>query len=224
MSDRRTRRNALVRWLVHRVYAVRGRRDGRRGLPLVSLAGGQPSPLLHRLGDDVVREVALLRALEVDDTVELRVSLAKLVGPAGERDREEQRLQHLLIRLQELQENDPDSVRRLGEEDLPEEFVQRRRRQEHERRVRSARKRVETQRTEVSKIAAKEHALRASLTEARRATEAQVRLVGAERKAEAAAYLHGALRTHPERPLLSALVPELAPRVPARPSTDEAKR
>jgi hypothetical protein len=68
----------------------------------------------------------------------------------------------------------------------------------------------------ISGLAAKEHALRAGLAEARRSTEAQLLLVGAERKAEAASYFNGALRTHPDRPLLSALVPELAPRLPRR--------
>jgi hypothetical protein len=182
----------------------------------VSIAGGQPSPALYRLRDEMVREAAALHAHEVEETVAVRVSLARLVGPAGERAREDARLQYLQARLDDLKAQGPRSDRRLGEEDLPEGLVQLRREREHERRLRASRKRVEEQRTAISTLAAKEHALRAGLVEARRATETQLQLVGADRKAEAVSYLNGALRTHPERPLLSALVPELAPRLPRR--------
>jgi hypothetical protein len=43
--------------------------------------------------------------------------------------------------------------------------------------------------------------------------------VGAERKAEAATYLDGALATHPQRRLLSALAPQLTPTIPRCPTT-----
>jgi hypothetical protein len=202
--------------MLRRAFAARGRRDGRRALPLVSIAGGQPSPALYRLRDEMIREAATLRAEEVEQTIAARVSLARLVGPAGERAREESRLQHLQARLDHIKADGPRTDLRLGEEALPLGLVQLRREREHERRLHVARKRVEDQRTAISALATKEHALRASLAEARRSTEAQLRLVGAERKTQAASYFNGALRTHPERPLLSALVPELAPRLPRR--------
>jgi hypothetical protein len=181
----------------------------------VSSDTAHPSPVLDRLRDQMSREVAHLRAAEAESTAATRVSLARLVAPAGEHAREEQRLEELQARLKEVTEAGPATGRRLGEDDLPEELVQLRREREHNRRLRAARKRVEFQKTVLSTLSAREHALRAGLVEARRSTDARVRLAGAERRSEAVTYLDGALGTHPQRRLLSEAALELTPRLPA---------
>jgi hypothetical protein len=221
-TSRPGRGGALTRWVRHRMYASRGRRDGRRSLPLLSSDTAYPTPVLDRLRDQMAREVAQLRAAEVEATAASRVSLAGIVAPEGERAREELRLQELLARLEVVKATGPSTDRRLGEDDLTEAFVRLRRQREHDRRLRGARKRVELQRTVVSALASREHALRAGLEEARRSTEAQVPLAGGDRRSEAVTYLDGALGTHPQRRALSEVALKLTPRPPARlMTTDE---
>ena len=218
-KSRPTREGVLSRWVRHRLYASRGRRDGRRSLPLMSSDTAHPTPVLDRLRDQMAHEVAHLRAAEAESTAATRVSLARLVAPAGERAREEQRLEELQARLHEVTNTGPATGRRLGEDDLPEALIQLRRQREHLRRLRAARKRVEVQKTVLSTLSAKEHALRAGLDEARRSTAARVRLAGAERRSEAFTYLNGALGTHPQRRLLSEVALELTPRLPVHLAT-----
>jgi len=164
-------------------------------------------------------EVAQLRATEIEETIATRVSLARIIAPEGERAREELRLEELVEREEEVRANGPATNRRLGEDHLPETLVSLRRQREHDRRLRAARRRVELQRTVLSALAAREHALRAGLVEARRITDARVRLAGAERRSEAVTYLDGALGTHPQRRLLSEVALELTPRLPAHLTT-----
>jgi hypothetical protein len=215
----RPRRSALVRWLSHRQYAMRGRRDGRRGLPMVLPDAHEPSPTLLRLNDAITREVDALYAEEAQATVATRVSLARLLAPEGDRAREEERLEELLARVDRFRAVGPATDRRFGEEELPDQTVRLRREREHDLRLRSALKRVEDQRTLLASLMTEEEALFAHLREARRVTDSQVHLVGAERQAEAASYLDGALATHPQRRLLSMLTADLTPTIPSHPTT-----
>jgi hypothetical protein len=215
------RRSALVRWLVHRQYAMRGRRDGRRALPFVQPDAYELSPTLRQLNDAVTREIDSLRVEEAEATVATRVTLARLLAPEGDRAREEDRLEELLTRLQRVRAQSPATDRRLGEAHLPDEMVQLRRNREHERRLRVAAKRVEDQRTLLARLMADEDALFAALREARRVTESRIRLVGTERQAEASTYLDGALATHPQRRLLGVLAPELTPTLPSHHTTTD---
>ena len=218
-QSRPRREGVLSRWARHALYRSRGRRDGRRSLPLVTPETAVPTPVLDRLRDQMSREVAQLLAAEVESMVPTRVSLARLVAPEGERAREEARLHEMLVRLEEVRAGGPATDRRLGEDHLPDALVRLRRQREHERRIRAARKRVELQKSTVSGLAAREQALRAGLVEARRSTDARVQLAGAARRSEAASYLDGTLATHPQRRLLSEVALELTPRLPAHLAT-----
>lgn len=220
-GSRPTRERLLSRWIRHRRYASLGRRDGRRALPLVSADTAHPTPVLDRLRDQTSREVAQLRVLEVEQTAATRLSLSCIVSPAGERAREELRLEEFLTRLEEVRASGPATHRRLGEDDLPEALIRLRRQREHDRRLRAARKRVETQKTVISALDAREHLLRTSLAEAQRSTGARVQLAGAERRSEAVTYLDGALATHPQRRVLSEVALGLIPGLPAHLRSDE---
>lgn len=204
----------VVRWLVHLMYTARGRRDGRRGLPDVSGDGTQPTPALRHLADEIAWEADLVVARAVSDAAATRVALAKLTAAGGGLDRENQRLQLLIERRDAVVAEGPQAGRRLGEEELPESFVLRRRQREHQKLVRKAAKKVEDQRTALSKLAAHEEVLRAQLAENAREVEAQLRLVGADRRAEASCYLNGAVRTHRHRARLMTLLPVLMPSAP----------
>ena len=219
--SRPTREPLLFRWIRHRRYASWGRRDGRRSLPLVSPDTAHPTPVLDRLRDQTSQEVAQLRAVEVEETAATRLSLACIVAPAGERAREELRLEEFVARLEEVRASGPATHRRLGEDDLPEALIRLRRQREHDRRLRAARKRVETQKTVVSALAVREHALRTGLAEAQRSTDARVRLAGAQRRSEAVTYLDGALATHPQRRVLSEVALGLMPGLPPHLTTNE---
>jgi hypothetical protein len=205
----------MQRWLVHRVYAMRGRKDGRRGLPLVTDDVARKTPLLVRLGDEISCEASVIDAMAVRETAPLRVGLAKLTAPGGEIDRERDRLDRLLSRREALMTAGPETGRRLGEDALSDDLVERRRRREHERSTRRLDERIEAQRTVLSNLAARERGLEVQLAEASREVDARLRHVGANRRAEAATYLTGALRTHRHRPLLLAAIPELTPEMPS---------
>lgn len=204
----------VVRWLIRRLYGLRGRSDGRRALPLVTHDGGQRTPALRRLGDEIVWEANDVLAHAVSKGAPTRVALAKLTAAGGEIDRETDRLQLMLARRDAVLAEGPHTERRLGEDGIPDFLVALRRQREHERRLRKAEKKVEGQRTLLSKLAAQEQALRAQLLEITRDTDAQVRLVGVERRARASMYLNGAVRTHRQKPLLMASLAELTPSVP----------
>lgn len=208
------RRWLLIRWLVHRVYAARGRRDGRRGLPAVSSDGATPTPTLYHLADEMGWEADLLVAQAVSDATATRVALAKLTVAGGQIDRERDRLQLLIERRAAVLSDELTGERRLGEEDLPDCVVVLRRQRERHKRLRRAEKRLEDQRTALAQLVAHEEALRTQLSESARHLEAQIRLVGAERRAEASSYLNGALRTHRQRTLLMPVLPDLLPSVP----------
>jgi hypothetical protein len=51
----------------------------------------------------------------------------------------------------------------------------------------------------------------ASIAEEEASAAARTRLVGRSRRAHSTSYLNGALGKHPDRPLLTAFLPELAP-------------
>jgi hypothetical protein len=205
------RRSPLRRWLVHLRYTIRGNIDGRRGLPLVSADGAQRTPTLHRLAEQVAVEVETIQAQATAATSEARVAVAQLEAPGGVLARAQQRLQSMQERLDEVIAAGVETGRRFGEETLPEELVAARREREHDRRVRRARKRVEDERTVLSGLLAEQQRLVAGIEQEVANAAARTRLVGRSRRAHSTSYLNGALGKHPDRPLLTTFLPELAP-------------
>jgi len=205
------RRSPVRRWLVHLRYTIRGNIDGRRGLPLVSAEGAQRTPTLHRLAEQVAVEVETIQAETTAATSDARVALAQLRAEGGVRDRAQQRLASMVERLDEVVAAGVESGRRFGEETLPDELVTARREREYARRVRRARKRVEDERTVLSGLVVEERRLAASIAEEEASAAARARLVGRSRRAHSTSYLNGVLGRHPDRSLLTAFVPELAP-------------
>jgi hypothetical protein len=205
------RRSPVRRWLVHLRYTIRGNIDGRRGLPLVSAEGAQRTPTLHRLAEQVAVEVETIQAEATAATSDARVAVAQLQAEGGVRDRAEQRLASMVERLDEVIAAGAETGRRFGEDALPEELVAARREREYDRRVRKARKRVEDERTVLSGLVVEERRLLASIAEGEASAAARTRLVGRSRRAHSTSYLNGALGKHPDRPLLTAFLPELAP-------------
>jgi len=208
-------------WLANIRYALRGRIDGRRGMPTVSGTGAQRTPSLHRLADEVAIDVQRVHAEGLARTSDERVELAELTVTGGRRTRAEQRLSTVVARLEEIESADPLTGRRFGEEHLPEELVSSRRRREHARRVKQARKRVEDERTALSELLSRQGFLEASIDDELSHAEARAQLAGGVHRSKATSYLNGALRKHPDRPLLSALTPQLMPWPPSSSGTIE---
>lgn len=177
----------------------------------MSDTGAQRTPSLRRLADEVVVEIQRVHAEGLARTSPDRVELAQLTATGGRRTRAEQRLTTMIARLEEIESTDPLTGRRFGEEHLPEELVSTRRQREHARRLKQARKRVEDERTALSELVSRQGLLEASIDEALSHAEARARTVGGVHRSQATSYLNGALRKHPDRPLLSALTPQLMP-------------
>ena len=211
----RQRHWLAARWLSSLRYALRGRIDGRRGLPTVSTTHAQRTPTLHRLADEVLLEIDALRAEGQARTADQRVELAELTATGGRRTRAEQRLESMVERLKEIQATGAQTGRRFGEEHLPETLVMARRQREHARRIKQARKRVEDERTALSEMVSQQGKLEASIHEELAQADARTHLVGRIRRSQATSYLNGALRKHPDRPLLSELTPSLMPWAPS---------
>jgi hypothetical protein len=207
--------DSFVRWLAHTKYAVRGYLDGLRGIPLIADGTAHASPTLRRLADEVTAEREATQALGRKWTTPERMELAQLIAAGGRQDRAAQRLATMTERLEEIEATGPQSGRRFGENQLPNEIVASRRQREHERRVKQARKRLEDGRTELSELMSAQRRLETSIEEQLKQSDSQARVVGRAQQSRATTYLNGALRTHPERPLLCAETPQLMPWAPA---------
>jgi hypothetical protein len=200
-------------------YFLRGLRDGRRGLPVVSPDSAHTTPTLRKLAGDVyvARERVLAEGL--GDTAEADIELARLDGPGAQLTRALQRLTTMEERLDEVLAAPLPTGRRFGEEHLPEELVRSRRQREHTRKVKQARKRVEDERTTVAHLRTRASELEATTRASREMTESIRRVVGHRSRLEATSYLSGALANHKDRPLLSGHLDELMPW--ARPAPDD---
>jgi hypothetical protein len=201
------------RWLTHLGYAWRGRIDGRRGMPLVTSATALRTPTLHRLADEVRVATEQVRARGQQATAAERIELAELTAAGGPQGRVAQRLATMTERLEEIEAADPQTGRRFGEDHLPDALVATRRQREHTRRVKQARKRVEDERTALSELLAQQGHLEASIDEQTQLAESQARTAGHARRTHAITYLNGALRRHPDRPLVSLNTRQLLPSV-----------
>jgi hypothetical protein len=201
------------RWLTHLGYARRGRIDGRRGMPLVTSATALRTPTLHRLADEVHDEIERVRARGQEATAAERIELAELTAAGGPQGRAAQRLATMTERLEEIEAAGPQTGRRFGEDHLPDELIATRRVREHARRVKQARKRVEDERTALSVLLAHQGQLEATIEEQTKLAESQARTAGHARRTHAFTYLNGALRKHPDRPLVSLNTRQLLPSV-----------
>ncbi len=209
----RPRQSFASRWLAHLGYARRGRIDGRRGMPLVTSATALRTPTLHRLADEVLVETEQVRARGQEATAAERIELAELTAVGGRQGRVAQRLTTMMERLEEIEATGPQTGRRFGEDHLPDELIATRRQREHTRRVKQARKRVEDERTALSELLAEQGRLEASIEEQTELAESQARTAGHVRRTHAITYLNGAMRKHPDRPLLSLNTRQLLPSV-----------
>lgn len=204
------RRRTGGRWVRLR-YRWRGYLDGRMDLPAVPETKAHATPTLERLAQQVRREQDALQTRLVELTAADAISLAPLQGPGGERERAEERLAEMERRLAEMRRHGPAAHRRLGEQHLPEELIQSRRRREFERKERTARKRVEDEKTRLSDVVQRIHELKERILAARREAEAQARLVGEAQQTLATHYFNGVIRTHSEPEVVTERLRELSP-------------
>lgn len=191
-----------------------GRRDGKRGLPVVAGVdpGGTPRLAeIHRTCQAHVDRIRLdVVAACAEDRVR-EVELEKYVIPrALERRAEAER------RLDALRREGVRPGRRLGEDRLPQDLLDRRREQEAGRRLARAMKRLEDERTEVLKAQGELEATRRRLLDMRHAAHAQAEQVHAWASRRATRYLQGAQRRHPDRATFAAVFSQFLPVAPTR--------
>lgn len=202
---RRTWRDFVVGW-----------RDGRRGIPLLLVAGEgvavAPSGHLHsmwaQLAQDLATEHRWLLAQTREDRMEFAVYEPK-IGYLFQSLRESE------DELSATIAQGPATGRRLGERALPEDQVQRRRRLEHEQRVREVREEIAKQRNELSALGSRKLALESSIEAALRESVARgQRSIGATNH-RIAAYLKGAARTHSSTADLAQAAVTAGPELPS---------
>lgn len=212
---------ARLGWLrLHPALFVSGMLAGRRGLPAVAPDGAQLTPMLHRIHADFVQQAETVRAEALAATSGARMALATLTVPYGELWCREQQLDEAQRRLADVVEVGVATGRRAGEADLDDEMVGERRRREFEQRKLAATHQVEGERAEVSKTALLISRWEAVVTERDGLARARTVALRAAAVNRAAAYLAGALRTHPDRESLTAHLSRLLPALP----TDEDRQ
>lgn len=192
--------------------SLAGRRDGRRGLPLVDDETAAGTPRLEEIHRSSRSHLDRIRGEVLADSagdVAREVELAENTLP-----RAKERLAEAESRLDDARSARVASGRRLGEESLPQDLVDRRREQESRRRIGRAMQRVEDERTEVRRAAAELEAVRRRLR--RRADEAyaEAEQVYAWASRRATRYLHAALRRHPDRAAFAKAYPAFLPPPP----------
>jgi len=191
-----------------------GRRDGRRGLPVVTEADLSGTPHLaeiHRTCHAHVERIRLEVLAAIAEDLVREVELERHVIPRAVERRDEAEL-----RLNDLRREGVRLGRRLGEEHLPQDLIDRRREQEAGRRLARAMKRLEDERTEVLKAQGELEVTRRRQLDMRHAAHAQVEQVHAWASRRANRYLKGAQRRHPDRATFSAVFSQFLPVAPTR--------
>lgn len=207
--SRRWRRTSLIR------DHLAGRRDGRRGLPLVrrssDAASVEPPGHLLVIWSDAEHRIDLRFRELLTQTSADRVEHAA-AGP---------RLETLQARIAEFQQRlaalmaaGPATGRRMGEAELPESLVLRRRANEFERKARYLRKEITESRNGLVALEVRQLELAERIDVALDAAQSDGRALATTAERRVAAYLKGAGRTHPDPSALIAAAPTLSWRPP----------
>jgi hypothetical protein len=177
-----------------------GWREGRRGLPvLVRADSGKVTmvptgQLLSTWAGADARVHDVYRKL-IARTGDARVELAS-IEPS--RELLNGRIDDLGAQLRHALAAGPGTDRRMGEDNLPESLVVRRRAQEHDRRIGYLRRTISEARNSLQALDSREKQLHESVRVALDAARAQARLILADADCRVAGYLKGACRTHPD--------------------------
>lgn len=192
-----------------------GRRDGRRGLPLVrpNADGAVVEPPGHLLSIWTHAEHRIdLRFRElVTQTSQDRVEHA---AAAPRRQLLQLRISEYEKRLAAHLAAGPETARRMGEADLPDSLITRRRANEFERRSRYLRKVITESRQELTALEVRQLELAERLDVALDAAQSDGRGLVTQAERRVAAYLKGAGRTHPDPSALIAAAPDLRMKQP----------
>ena len=173
--------------------------DGRRGLPVVNAASGQLAlvPTGHMLaawalaGQQIDDSYSALISLTADDRVEY-------ASAEPRRNALLVRVEEYSDRLAQLVETGPARERRMGEKNLPESHVTRRRAGELERRKRYLRKEITEARNELVALETRQLHVEARIQVALSAALGDAKVIGTQADRRVASYLTGACRTHPD--------------------------
>lgn len=175
--------------------SIRGRQDGRRGLPKEAEGGSWDSPVLageraayeEFCAGTWARHQASVRE-DHENVRNLTERITRLEGEAGELDRE----------IRELEEEEPEVFRKFGEENISEAQVQLRRKREHDRQAegrKQARKELEWK---ISEAREERERSRNRILEADHAVRLLCEKVGDHTRMRMAAYWRAALKEHGE--------------------------
>ena len=191
-----------------------GMRDGRRGLPVVAGDTVHGTPRLEEIHTECRAHLDRLRRAVITASAAdyaREVELAEHVLP-----RAKERLAEAELRLEAARSAGIIPGRRLGEDHLPQDLVERRRDSEASRRVSRAMKRVEDERTEVRKAHGELEATRRRLQHRTHEAFAQAEQVHAWASRRATRYLHAAQRRHSDRAGFAGAFTALMPPPPTR--------
>lgn len=184
--------------------------DGRRGLPVVSTDAGRVSlvPTGHMLAAWALAGQGMddrYRAL-VSQTADDRVEHA---SAEPRRNALGVRIEEYSDRLAQLVETGPARERRMGEKNLPESHVTRRRAVELERRTRHLRAEITEARGELVALETRQLHVEARIQVALSAALGDANVIGAQADRRVASYLKGACRTHPDPQAVAAASADL---------------
>jgi hypothetical protein len=190
--------------------------DGRRGLPVVTANTRGPVliPTGHMLAAWALSGQRMddrYRAL-VSQTADDRVEYA---SAEPRRNALTVRIEEYSDRLVQLVEAGPTRERRLGEQNLPDSHVTRRRAGELERRKRHLRKEITEARNELVALETRQLHVEARIQVALSAALGDANVIGAQADRRVASYLKGACRTHPDPQTVAAASADLRRPEPA---------
>ena len=199
-------RTGRLRLLERVSLSIRGRQDGRMGLPKEAAEGSWDSPILageraayeEFCADTWARHQVSMKEQQ-EKVRNLTERITRLEGEIGELDRE----------IRELDGEEPEVFRKFGEENISEAQVQLRRKREHDRQTdarRQVRKELEWK---ISEAREERERSRNRILEADHAVRLLCEKVGDHTRMRMAAYWSAALKEHKE-----------AERVPASPNLE----
>ena len=207
MRKQGVERSATIGFWVLVLDRLAGRRDGRMGLPIADAPRMSPTPRLESIRRQCEARVDVIRQSLIRDDMDdclWEVEIEEHLLPLAQERRAA--AQH---HLDSLRGRKVEPSRQLGEDDLPDELVQRRR-------AASARKELDTALVELDAASSEVHRLRGELhgTRARRRQRADHALKEERRVHRWAgqrenAYLDGVKGKHPDRALLSTRLKEI---------------
>lgn len=191
-----------------------GLRDGRRGLPVVDGHRAFGTPRLAEIHRECQAHLDRLRRAVI--AAGAADSAREVVLAADILPRAQERLADAERRLEAARLAGITAGRRLGEDDLPSDLVERRRVKEASRRVSRAMTQVEDERAAVRKAHGELEGTRGRLQHRTHEAFAQAEQVHAWASRRATRYLTAAQRRHPDRAAFAGAFAALLPPPPTR--------